>query len=376
MCAAIAAPSLFTSAAWADADSVADSIDDYSDGELDAVSSGNRVTVTGAMLHAKTPLVLDITGVTVVWNATLTGSFKAADPGSALMIVSGGGTFEVSPNGSIHNDASFDIATIELRNGAALVVRGTVGASGDYASAIHAKHGRVTVERGGTVRSPQGVAITAYSHEKDRPDLSSVTLKDTAGITGEVTLLKGNKHVSTFYGSVKVGYDIGIGYDGKDKSKRPLIVVAEGAELILTRSARFEGGPGVDVEIEKGGTLISAGRVILGGTLQNAGEIANSGTFTNKGTITNSGEIVNTGAFVNDGTLINKGTLDTTEGTVANSGRIDNIHGRIDGRKNIGGRGTVIDPHSDGGCDAGLGFAGLAALLGAGVFTTLRRSPE
>ncbi|MDR2174774.1 MAG: hypothetical protein LBO82_02405 [Synergistaceae bacterium] len=375
LCAA-AVPFFFASAAWADAKNVAAAIHAYASGDLRAVPAGNRVTVTGTKAGAKTPLSLDITGVTVVWNAALSGNFRAARPGSALVLLSGRGNFDVSPSGVIFNDASADIAAVELRNGAALSVGGTVGATGSRASAIYSRHGGITVEKGGKVQAPRGAAIRTYAHAGDRPELSSVTLKDTAGLVGEAAVVKDGRRVSTFYGSTVI--DSGTVFDtafSDGADKRPLLVIAEKAEVALTRSARFTEGEGVDMKIEKGGSLLSGGTVTLRGTLQNDGEISNSGTFVNKGMFANRGTIVNTGTIVNDETLENAGTLDTEKGKIVNNGVIDNARGKIKGTKNISGRGKIIAPYRDGGgCSAGLGLAGLAASAGAGMLGILYRT--
>ncbi|MDR1623068.1 MAG: hypothetical protein LBS00_11900, partial [Synergistaceae bacterium] len=363
-------PSFFPSMSWADAKSVAAAINAYEDGELEAVPSGSIVTVTGTETNATTALNLDITGVTVIWNATLTGHYKAVAPQSALVLVSGKGNFNVS--GVIFNDTLFDTAAVEVRNGAALAVKGMVKAEGKGASAIYSKHGRIKVEKGGKVQSPQGLAIGIYAGEGDSSELSAVTLEDTTGLVGEVALVEDGRYVSTFYGTTTIDYDMNAIDRGKDK-KRSLLVIAEKAEVLVTHNAHFTVGANVDMEIKKGSILLSGGTVTLEGTLKNEGAISNSGTFVNKGTLTNKGTMVNTGSITNDGKLVNEGIFDTMMGKVVNNGLIDNTRGKIDGEKNITGRGDMVDSRNGGGCNMGLGFMGFIASLGAGARGYLRR---
>jgi hypothetical protein len=408
--------SLAPSAVWADAASVAAAIDAYGNKGLKAAVSGDAVTVTGAEAGAKTPLSLDITGVNVVWNATLSGDFNAAASKSALLIVSGGGSFNVSPSGVIFSDAPAETAAVELRDKAALTVNGTVKAAGSNATAIYSKQGAVTVEKGGKVQSPRGSAIRTYDHGGIDSGLSTVTLNDKAGLAGEVALVEASgRYVSTFYGVAAMDFDRV--YSSRDM--RPLIVVAEDAELTLTRSAHFTEEPEVDMYVRNRGTLISDGTVVIGGLLENEGQIVNRGQFTNKRRFNNKGEFVNEGTFVNDytlanesggrvvnsgqftntrtfenkgefvnletaandGTLINEGRIDTIDGKIVNNGFLDNSRGKIDGGSNIQnrGQGRIRNPRKDddGGCDAGLGLAGLAALAGAGIFgCSMRRKDK
>jgi hypothetical protein len=406
--------SLSPSAVWADAKSVETAINDYGNKGLKATASGDIVTVTGAEAGAKTLLSLDISGVKVVWNATLSGDFKAAASKSALLIVSGDGSFSVSPGGVIFNEASAETAAVEVRGKAALTVNGTVRAVGSNATAIYSKQGVVTVEKGGKVQSPRGSAIRTYDHGGIYSGPSTVTLRDTAGLVGETALVEASgRYVSTFYGDVLMDSDRVF----SSRDQRPLIVIANDAELTLTRNAHFTEEEGVDMRIEKNGALTSDGAIVIGGSLENegwivnsgqftskrmfrnkgafanegtfindytltnekGGKIVNSGQFTNKRTFNNKGELVNVETVTNDGTLVNEGTIDTSNGKIVNNGVLDNTRGTIVGGKNIHnqGKGDVRYPHKDGGgCDAGLGLAGLAALAGAGLFGCSRRKKD
>jgi filamentous hemagglutinin family protein len=378
MCAAFAVPALFASRAWADVDTVVASIDAYEGGALKAVPSGNSVTVTGVKTNARTPLELDITGVSVVWGATLSGDSRQAVPGNALLVVGGKGNFEVAQNGTIFNETLPRHSAVEVKGDAAFTVKGIVGAAGSNAVAIAARRGTITVEKGGQVRSPRGVAITTIVSKEDRPELSSVALKDKSGITGEVEFVKDGGYISTYYGDVTVDFVIEIDFATSVTEKFPLLVVANGAKLTLTPKARFREGAGMDMAVEKGAALSTVGDMTFNGFLTNEGTISNSGKFANMGIFENKGRFVNTGTLTNVGKLRNDGTIVTTEGKIANEGSIDNTKGKIEGRKNITGKGEIIESnsrhHKHGGCETGLGLTGLAALLGAGILKARRRA--
>jgi hypothetical protein len=282
----------------------------------------------------------------------------------------------VSPGGVIFNDAPAGSAAVELRNGAALAVGGTVRAAGNRASAIYSKSGSVTVETGGKVQSPRGAAIRTYDHGGIYSGPSTVTLKDKTGLAGETALVENGRYVSTFYGDAEM--DFSSVFSSAGRNRRPLIVIAEKAELTLTSNAYFTEEADVDMEIRKGGILFSDGTVTVKGYLLNEGVIASSRQFTNDGTFHNKGEFINTGTLTNNGTLTNEGTLDTTNGKIVNNGLLDNSRGKIEGGKNILNRGKIVNLHSGGGggCSTGPGLAGLAAFIGAGIPVCSRRKKD
>jgi hypothetical protein len=305
------------------------------------------------------------------------------------------------------------------------------------------------------VQSPNGSAIRTYEHGGIYSGPSTVTLNDTVGLVGEVAFVNtDDRYISTFYGDAVIDSDRIF----SSRDKMPLIVVADNAELTLTRGAHFTEEAGVEMRIAKKGTLISEGTTVIGGLLENegwiintgrftsklfnnkgeftnegtfindetlvnekggrvlssgqftnkrsfdnkgelvnlgtaanegtfindytfvnekGGKLVNSGQFTNKRTFNNKGELVNLGTVTNDGTLVNEGKIDTINGKIVNNGFLDNTRGTIEGGKNIHnqGQGRVRSPYkdSDGGCDTGLGLAGLAAFIGAGLFGCSRR---
>jgi hypothetical protein len=374
MCTAFAVPALFASRAWANANSVAASIEAYGHGALRAVSDGNIVTVSGRKTGARTPLNLDITGVSVIWGAELAGDFRDAESGSALVSLTGKGSFEVASYGSIFNSARLDVSAIEVSSDTALVVRGQVRATGDDALAISAKRGTITVEKGGKVHSSRGVAITTVANKSVRPEHSSVTLKDETGIVGKVEIVHDDRYVATFFGDVTVDSEIRVFHEPTDE-RFPALVVSKGAKVTLTRNARFQGGVDIDVDVLAEGSLFIDGPINFRGLLMNEGAIFNSGAFINRGTFGNKGKFINTGTITNDGTVVNEGTLDTDKGKLINSGVINNIHGKIFGKNNISGKGNILEHRKKkhGGCDAGAGFAGLA-VLAAGLFGSRRRA--
>ncbi|MDR1377222.1 MAG: hypothetical protein LBJ22_06895, partial [Synergistaceae bacterium] len=191
---------LLTSAAWADASSVA-AVINRQEG-LEAVADGDTVTVTGMAANVLTSLDLDVSGVNVIWNATLTGDFKEADSEDALLLVSGAGGFVISPGAVVSNDAAFNVAAVKVTGSAELTVKGTVYAEGDYALAIYSEHGTITVEEGAKVQAPRGFAIATYEDDGDQVGNSVINLKDKTGIAGIVTDMENGKYTAAFYGDM------------------------------------------------------------------------------------------------------------------------------------------------------------------------------
>ena len=145
-------------------------------GTLNAEVEGSTVTVTGSVTGATGTLVLNIdSGVTVVWEATLT----AADNYSANLIgLSGKGAFEVATGGTV--SATTGIAIYATGANAAIEVSGgTVSSSGIDFVAIYADGANSTVTVNGTGKvsatGNNGVAIYCKG--------TSVSVADSAEVS-------------------------------------------------------------------------------------------------------------------------------------------------------------------------------------------------
>jgi len=167
---------------------------------LTAAVSGSTVTVTGTKTDA-TPLRLTINaGVTVVWQASLTGKGLP----SGLVALDGDGTLEVQSGKientddgrSIWNDGKGTVnikggtvngcTAIETdNNGTVNISNGTVSSTGGYnCYAIENSNGSTLNISGGTVSNTTGVAVSNYNTGK-------ITVSGTAKVTSANTSTQG-----------------------------------------------------------------------------------------------------------------------------------------------------------------------------------------
>ena len=125
-------------------------------GTLSASSTGDdKVVVTGTVTGATESLLLDISsGVTVVWEAALSGTVDGQAENKCLIRLLGNGTFEVAKNGSISSSGS-----------------------GGYTISAEGSNGTILIS-GGTVSTTSGVAI--YAPVAGSPDSESVEVGTVA----------------------------------------------------------------------------------------------------------------------------------------------------------------------------------------------------
>jgi uncharacterized protein YjdB len=114
---------------------------------LNAAVSGNTVTVTGAKTVSSS-LFLDLNpGVTVLWNAQVTG--KGNDNDYALIELRGSGTLIVGANALIKNTEYHEGYGIYQNDLSKIIVNGgTIEACGWEGAAIYSQTGQVTVNAG------------------------------------------------------------------------------------------------------------------------------------------------------------------------------------------------------------------------------------
>ncbi|MDR0491414.1 MAG: S-layer homology domain-containing protein [Oscillospiraceae bacterium] len=144
-----------------------DSFDHGGAGTLSVSYSGNTVTVTGTVTGATNTLALNIdSGVTVVWEATYSGSHD-----SQLLTLTGSGAFEVATGGSLINNGNGNVIVSDGAGAAITVSGGTVKTDGNFAIGVNGTGSTVHVS-GGSV-SAQGIAIKAIDN------IYSITVPNT-----------------------------------------------------------------------------------------------------------------------------------------------------------------------------------------------------
>jgi hypothetical protein len=411
---------LLAGSAWADADSVAEIIEDYG---LNADVSGQTITVTGSKTDATTTLELgDISGLTIDLQAELTATLTATmdnwQGGNLnLITANGNGNFNIKNGGKIKlldpsaekrapedpyprsgwpRMVRLEGATVTVETGAELELTTAKG------SAI-SHYGKLKIN-GGTVFVPHG-----NIGDGDLEPMYDIEIQDSAidGLNGLANL---NGKYCVFGGLTYIADD---GSQGNGDGSFEL-VVAPNATLTFTRPNSGNFGPGVTLSIDQGGTLVidsgasfeldgtlvvngkgvieenatlvvvgtliirpggeieNHGTIIVDGTIINYEYFKNHGTIINKSnTIRNYGTITNTGTIDNEsaGVIINEegGTIDNTNGTINNEGTIksDSAIENVDGN-DVQPVATDSSSGGGGGCNAGYGIIGL---LLAGIVT-------
>ena len=131
---------ILTPVVWAlDAIDLVDLIDGWDGGGSGVLSASladdDKVTVTGTVTGAAETLLLDIdSGVTVVWEAALSGTVDCQAENNCLIRLVGNGIFVVAKNGSISCSGSDGYAiNAEGSNGTILVSGGTVSTTSGIA---------------------------------------------------------------------------------------------------------------------------------------------------------------------------------------------------------------------------------------------------
>lgn len=269
----------FTQKAWADnAAGIANYVNTATYGDLVATSSGSTVTVTGTLIGAPSTdhyLTLNIdAGVTVVWQAALSGSPSGS---YALINISGGaGTFSME-SGSIENIGTG--SAIRNSSSCAIIVSGgTVNAVNSYAIANNST-ATISVSGNATVNASGGTSI--YNADTG-----------TVKISGGVVSSKGGGSNSTI------------------RSNSSGVVIVSGG----TVSATANNYCGNAIYIGMGGSLM-----VSGGTV--SATCGHAITTNSAATITVSGNAsITSTSSGSGGTIYIGGTLHINGGTVENTG--------------------------------------------------------
>ena len=360
-----------TAVAWGDtAAGAAARINGWGIG-LTAVVSGNTVNVTGAANVGTTPLppvpgwapgehanLVINSGVTVMWNATLTGNI----PNRALLAVGGQGHFIVGPNGEISNlgtalEATNYGAPGGSPGGMAVTVSsgGVVSMSqsnlcddGGHSVALMADDGwanTITIEDGGEVSAPYGFAISVASS-------SSLNRGNAAGIRGLVFVGNGDAIIDV-YGDVTTRAWPNFAEMNIPPSSIRINTMAGATWTISTHlrialdafnirshgNVTVSGNPGI---------LEVRGRVV---EIEPDAELIVNGTAR-----------FDVDEVINDGLIAGTGALETTAPITG------------DGEVQIDQQGTDSRRSGSSGCNAGFGFGALALIAALlGVQKTRRR---
>ena len=227
-------------------------------GRLSAAVSGDTVTVTGNVTDATATLRLNIpAGVTVVWQAALTGS-PIGNPGrvSGLINVIGDGTFEVA-SGKIEKTGNDGYSAAILSgegnnkdNGAVIVSGGIVrSTSGRGIRAWGA--GRTVTISGGTVSCTYGTAISYNS----TLTISGGTVESTNGSAivafGRLTISGGK--VSGASGNSAAHRTVISAADARDA--RPVQITISGGTV------ESKVNEGIAIHVNRGTVEVSGGTV-------------------------------------------------------------------------------------------------------------------
>ena len=123
-------------------------------GSLTAVPSGNTVTVTGNVTGATSPLTLNTSNLSIIWQANYSGNAGS----EALITLTGEGVFTVASGGSITNNGDNHTIEAEYNNVTINVSGGNVKSIG-RGYAIACGKGAQTINiSGGSVSSDDDVA--------------------------------------------------------------------------------------------------------------------------------------------------------------------------------------------------------------------------
>ena len=137
---------------------------------IDTAGSGNTVTVVGSRTDVTARLELEIkSDVTVVWNATYSGTVSGSHPINAcLLLLRGSGSFELVDGGSLtgnENTTAITLAATILGNPTLTISGGTVSSLAGVAIIAQAgayAHNTLTIS-GGTVSGAAGIVIGGFA---------------------------------------------------------------------------------------------------------------------------------------------------------------------------------------------------------------------
>jgi hypothetical protein len=303
---------------------------------------GGTVTVDGTLNLAPATLEFDIpSGVTVKWDAKLTADDSYPSPLSNTLIqLTGSGDFEVTTNGEIITTytGSDWLAPISS-SGNVIISGGTVSATGDSIQAVGAG-GDVTVNGGTVTATGDGswavgadgdVTVNGGTVSADGSDSAAVSADGDVAVNGGTVSADGDESMA-----IRAVGDVAVNGG---------TVSADGEESTAIRA--------------NGNVAVSSGTVSASGD-DSWAVVGGNNITVSGGTVSASGA----GSY----TIVGMGNS-TTKVTVTSGAKIippdeSKIHTPYGAVRDIDLSGGGGGSSGSGGCDAGLGFAGLMAMAG------------
>jgi Synergist-CTERM protein sorting domain-containing protein len=386
---------LFAGCAWGDETSVKQAVTDYNTSNstsLTAEALGSTVTIAGTANNVTSTLKLgDISGLTIVWEATLTATLtestnewmgdagdrnliliKAqANNGDGEFIVSGGKIALLDPFAKDRDpDTTYQYQSsnrsawprmINLPDVEVVVEDGEIELTTAHGSAFTNRDGNGgTIEiNGGTISVPYGEITGDYS-------INDVTLglDAASGLTGVYSYEAGSRYCSFVYNDVTMLTKDGSQGDGEGQLD---MVIEQGGILTFTYPVTGHFGTDCVTTVKSGGVLVveegavytldgnlivePGGRLVIRGTLIVTGiVIIKGGTIhtqetadANNGVLNIYGTLINLNEITNDGTINNfsGNTLDNQEKLTNNGAIYNHAKGKITNIGDIENNGTI-----------------------------------
>jgi hypothetical protein len=385
---AVMAAVFLAGSAWAGETQVLNAINTY--GGLSAIGDGyGNITVTGSRTGATVGLELgNISGLTINWEAQLIGdpSVYNSAPNinydfDLITMTGSNGTFNIRPSavlkitGDVNVNTDREMRLIHVKYPASNIV---VNVNGGILETLMPKGNAIdewnsykntTIAadlpclnvniNGGTISTSDGIVASGYVTVGSGASahLTGLVVKRKTGVVYDPAVVSAG--ALEFYGNCK--FTVLLYDDGEDWFAPGLLFkIMPGAELTL------DAGNGWVVQntwkLENHGTLNILGTLINEGKCINDYVINNySGhTLDNRGTLVNNG-IINTKAT---GKITNTGSIDNTSGTINNTegGTFQSVQTASEMGGTVNGEVQPLNSNSSsggGGCNAGLGVAGL-----------------
>jgi endo-1,4-beta-xylanase len=313
---------------------------------LTTTVNGSTVTVTGS--HSSSiNLALD-GGLTLVWNARITGSSSGA-----LINAVGGGTLSIGSDSSIVNATGDAIVT----DGDVVINGGEITANGDNAVAVSAG-GSVSVNRGAvSANGANGVSIHADGRVSVAGGMVSATGDDGVAVEAD-----GANSTLTLNGDAVIVSDQSVSVSGGVNKTQGVLIEGNRGTVYgqtaidhdLTIKSR------VTLTLPAGAVLKNNAKLTVAGTIDNTSgaKIDNFGTITVSGTLDNENSSIR-----NYGKIDGGGSIDNTSGSVINySGA--SVTTTVSGNPVVNEQqdpGTPDTPNNPGTSDSGAGGGGCSA---------------
>lgn len=235
-------------------------------GSLATSAIDDIVTVTGTVTGALVPLSLNIgSGVTVMWEAALTGTVSGPD-NNCLIHLDGDGTFEVAPSGCVTCNGTSGYAVYSVATAGTIKVCGSIVSAVNSISIRADKEDTAIVVEGGTVEAADAYAINTDGDVTiSEGVISSTGDYTTICAQGSVALGGSNTVISAADGSaIEAGY---VAITGGTISAHGYYATIFAHEITISgEDTVISAGLGSAIQVNSG-TL-----TILGGTVEGTGD--------------------------------------------------------------------------------------------------------